>query len=616
MLYAKVVLGLPIEGPFDYFVPEELSKKIEAGARVWVNFRNQKKLGYVVKTASQTNIKNVKPILDVIDDIPVLDRNMLLLTRKLSNYYCCSWGEAIQAALPEGLRKGKIIKDLTDFKHFIKSKDSRPEVTLIHDLEGSARWDIYISRIEEAVSLNKSVIVLFADISSVIKAKEIIKARLKLDAQVLYRKQPKELEGWSRIKRGEVNIVVGTRSGIFAPLKNPGLIIIDEEQNSVYKQEQVPHYHARVAALLRSNLEKSELILASSAPSLEALNLARQNKIKYIILPRRSNPPQVNIIDMKNLPLLDKRHRVILSKYLQDSILAALNTGGRILLFLNRKGFATSASCSTCGKILKCPRCNINLVYYFYKQVLSCHYCNFKISPPKICPDCNSGYIKYSGAGTEKIESELSRVFPRARIKRWEDEGKGDFLNGDIFISTQVIIKQTDYNFDLIGVLSVDNSLNYVDYRCAEKTFSLLTGLMFLTKNKIVIQTSLPNHYVFKSFENHDANIFYNEELKLRKQLRFPPYSHFALIKCRGRKEEKVQVFSQKLFEKLSKAELPGGIKIVSLNPAHPPKLRGNFYWGILISANNAQVLNKFLKINSKILKHSGIIVTVDVDPI
>jgi primosomal protein N' (replication factor Y) len=616
MLYAKVAVGLPIECAFDYFVPEDFLKKIKEGARVWVNFRNKKKLGYVIKTTSQTNIKNVLPILDVIDDTPVLDKNMLLLTKKLSDYYCCSWGEAIETALPEDLRKGKIIPDLTDFKHFIKDKDYEQEISLIHDLEGNARWDVYISRIEEAISLNKSVIVLFPEISLVIKAKEIIKARLQLDAQVLYRKQHGELQAWTKIKKGEANIIVGSRSCIFAPAKNLGLIIIDEEQSPFYKQEQVPHYHARLVALMRSDLEKVKLILTSSAPSLESLNLARQNKIKYIVLPRRSNVAQVDIIDMKNLPLLDKKHRIIISKYLQDSILATLSAGRKTLLFLNRKGFATFASCSTCGKILKCPRCNINLVYHFYKPILSCHYCNFKMSPPKICPDCNSGYIKYSGAGTEKIESELSRIFPQARIKRCEDEEKRNCLDGDIFISTQVIIKQIDYKFDLIGILSIDNSLNYVDLRSSEKTFGLLTGLMFLTKNKMVIQTSLPNHYVFKAFQEHNENIFYDEELRQRKQLRFPPYSHFVLISCRGKNEEKVEGFSKRLFKKLSKSKAPKGLKIVSLNPAHPPKLRGNFYWIILIRTNNIKILNRFLKINSKGLKHSGIIVTVDVDPL
>lgn len=616
MLYAKVVLGLAVEGPFDYSVPRQFQKKIKVGSRVWVNLRNKKEIGYVVKTTSQTNIKNVKPVLDVIDDIPILDKNMLLLTKKLSDYYCCSWGEAIETALPEGLRAGKIIDDLTDFKHFIKDKDYRPDTTLIHDLEGNGRWDVYIRRIEEAISLNKSVIVLFPEISSVIKAKEIIKRKLQLDAQVLYRKQPEELEGWIRIKRGDAGIVVGTRSGIFAPLKNLGLIIIDEEQNSVYKQEQVPHYHVRIVALMRSDLERSKLILASSAPSLESLNLARQDKIKYIVLPRISNSPQVNIIDMKNLPLIDKRHRIILSKFLQDSILATLNAGGKTLLFLNRKGFATFASCSTCGKILKCPRCNINLVYHFYKLVLSCHYCNFKMSPPKICPDCNSGYIKYSGAGTEKVESELSKIFPQARIAKWEAHVKEDFLKQDIFIATQAIISQTDYKFDLVGVLSIDNSLNYVDFRSTEKTFGLLTALAFLSGTKMVIQTSLPGHCIFKALKERDVNIFYEEELKQRWQLRFPPYSHFALIKCRGRKEEKVDIFSHRLSEKLSNAELPKGIKIVSVNPAHPPKLRGNFYWVILIRTNNVKMLNRFLKINLKSLKHSGIIVTIDVDPL
>ena len=264
--------------------------------------------------------------------------------------------------------------------------------------------------------------------------------------------------------------------------------------------------------------------------------------------------------------------------------------------------------------VLKCPRCNINLVYYFKDNILNCHYCNFKMQPPTVCPNCNSGYIRYAGLGTEKIESELSRLFPQAIIKRLDNSKHLDINSADIFISATSIIKETEYYFDLIAVLSIDNSLNRIDFRAAEKAFGLLIGLLRLTDKKIVIQTRLLKHHCFNSLVDKDVSIFYTEELKQRKQLGFPPYKHLAIVKLRAKKEEKVGEASNILFNKLKKYKTKD-INIVSVNPGQPSKLRGNFYWQILIKSDNPRKISRFLKIHLKDFSHSGIIVTVDVDP-
>ncbi len=616
MLYAKVVLGIAVEGPFDYSVPIHLDKKIKEGVRVWIQFRDRRKLGYVVKIVAETNIKNVKPILEIIDDYPVLDKNILLLTRKLSDYYGCSWGEAIESALPQSLRKGKKIISNEDERKNIKHKYNQ-EATLIHDLSARGRWDIYLTRIKETINNSKSVIILLPDINSALKTGEVITSRLGISPVFLYRKQPKELEEWLKAKESKFNIVIGTRSGIFAPVSNLGLVIIDEEQDTVYKQDQVPHYHARDVAFMRTAIEKAKLILGSSSASLESFYLAKQGKINYTVLPRTKSFPEVKIIDMRSDQRWFKDRDIVLSKYLQDCISQALDAKGKILLFLNRSGFATFASCRNCGTVLKCPRCDINLVYHFKDNILNCRYCNFKMAPPRICPNCNVAYIRYAGIGTEKIESEVSRVFPLARVKRLDNLSDTDIKVADIFISTAAVIKRTSYNFDLIGILSIDTSLNRNDFRSTEKAFGLLAGLLMLTEKKMVIQTNLPKHYSLRAIENKDINIFYDEELSLRKELRIPPYRHLCIVKLRGKKENNVKEASNTLFGRLHKyAESNKSIKVVSVNPGQPEKLRGNFYWQVLIKAASPLRIVKFLRLHLKNFPHSGIIVTVDMDPV
>jgi primosomal protein N' (replication factor Y) len=620
MLFAKVVLGLPVEGPFDYIVPKNLEKKINPGIRVEVNFSHRKIIGYVVDLSKETSIKNLKKILKVIDSEPVLDKVLLSLTHEISDYYCCSWGEAIETVLPEPLRKGKTIpkfKDLQISANTQENKLKNPdnEFILIHDLDGKKRWDMYLEHIKYALQNNKSVIILLPDKNSVLNAKNFIQSRFDVPLGILFRKKPKELEDWLKIKSGIVNIVIGSRSGIFAPIKNLGLIIIEEEENSIYKQDQVPHYHAREVAFMRSKLEKAGLILGSMTPSLESFYLSEKQKIKYPVTSGIKDFPEVKIIDMKSGQFAPDRRKIVFSKYLIDTIASALNLGGKVLLFLNRKGFATYSFCINCGMVIKCPRCNINLVYHFKDNILSCHYCNFNMELPKICPNCNSGYIKFTGAGTEKIESELSRIFVKARIERYDLKKRPSPDEADIFIATSAIIRQSDFYFELVGVLDIDNSLNRIDFRSSEKTFEILVGLLKLAKERLLIQTRIPNHHCFHALLKKDIDWFYKEELKQRKELNFPPYKHIILIKLRGKKEDRVRQLSHKVFERLKENKIKF-IKILSVHPGQPSKLRDNFYWQILIKTHNVKKATAFLKSSLKGLSSSGIILTVDVDPV
>jgi primosomal protein N' (replication factor Y) len=488
-------------------------------------------------------------------------------------------------------------------------------IEVIHDLDGRLRWDSYFLEVRNALHNKASVIILLPDIPDALKARDLLNKQLGIAAQLLYRKQPNELEEWLKIKSTEPKVIVGTRSAVFAPLVNLGLMIIDEEENSAYKQDQVPHYHARQAAILRSKLEGFKLILGSRAPSLESFYLGRAKGSRYTLIPRKKEYPEVKVIDTRHLSFAENRNKAILSKLLEDALYAVLNAKGKALLFLNRKGFATSAACHNCGKLLKCPRCNLSLVYHYKEDILSCHYCNFKMPPPKICPQCNAGYIKFFGTGTEKIESELSRIFPQARIKILDDQDLSA-ENTDIAIATSGVIKRVELDFDLIGVLGIDNTLNRVDFRAAEKAFGLLAGLMALTPKRFLIQTGFPAHHCFQALLKKDVNFFYSEELRQRRQLAFSPYRHLAAIRLRGKKEERVQETAGLLFNKLKEAVPGKAVEVISANPSNPPKLRGNFYWQVLLRSKNALSISAFLKNSLKDFRHSGIIVTVDVDPV
>ena len=616
MVFAKVVLGLPIEGPFDYLIPTELESKVKIGARCSVPFRNRKMVGFIVGLSGQTDIKKVKPVYDIIDEAPLLNNEMLILTREVSNYYFCSWGEAIETALPKGLRLARAV-DWKPENQFSEKhpKNIKSRTTLIHDLSKDTRWQIYLERINENIKNNKTVIFLTPYIEYAIEFQKILKTSLNQDIALLHSQQTvcEGISEWGKIKNNQIKIVVGTRLAVFAPVNNLGLIIIDNESDESYKQEGTPHYNARDVAFMRAKINKADLLLADTSPSLETYYLVKKKKYEYIFI-GRSGYPEIKIIDMKRGRFY-KRKRPLISLQLQNILTESLERKEKIIIFLNRKGFATCAVCPNCSTTLRCSRCNVNLVYHFKEDKLICHYCNQKTEVPRLCPACNASYIRYSGTGTEKIESELSRIYPKAKISIIDNATKVIPRDADILVSTAFIFKHRPINFDLIIVSSIDNTLNRADFRATEKAFAQLVELVTLNPKKLIIQTFIPGHYCFSAIKELEEGLFYKKELTLRKQLNFPPFSHITLIKVRGKNRDRVKEGAQSLFDKLNKANCDKAIRIVSCFPGQPSKLRGNFYWQILIKSKRIEKISEFLKKCLKGFSHSGIIVTVDVDP-
>lgn len=609
MLYAKVVLGLPVDGPFDYIVPAQFEKSVSAGSRAWVNFRNKKEVGYIAGLSDRSRIKNLKVISSLIDEQPLLDDKMMSLAVRLSGYYCCSLGEAIECILPEALRKGKD----AGMRWSGKDELAGSAASFVF-AQGRERTPVYLREIRDAWNAGRSVIALFSDIRRVREAGDLIGKELGTEVFTVFRKQPEELEVWKAIRQRRNCVVAGTRSAVFAPVNNLGLVIIDREQDQVYKQEQSPHYHARYAALARAALCGAKAVLGGCVPSLETFSLISEKKASREVVRPSAVYPLVQVIDSRRLPYAQRKSKVIFSKFLEDAIYAALSGKEKILVFIERRGFATSAACHNCGFVLKCPRCNINLVFHYEENRLKCHHCNFSMEVPDICPNCRSGYIKYSGIGTEKLVSELSRIFPQARVGVIGDD-EPDLSGADIFVSTSSVIKHAGLSFGLTGVIGIDNSLNRVDFRASEKTFNLLYSLAAITRQRVVIQSANIGHHCFRALIKNDPQIFLNEELKQRKQLNLPPYRHMIMLKLRGVNQEKVKNAAHDLFARLSGIKT-SSIKMLSLNPGQPGKLRGNFYYQILMRACSPEKAGRFLKLHLKEGRFSGIIVTVDVDPV
>lgn len=508
-------------------------------------------------------------------------------------------------------------------------------VFLLHDIAGAEdlRTEFYIQAISQAKDLGKSSIVLVPQISLVPQMLERLSEKFRDDCIVFHSQLPsrQSLYTWKQIKEGKAKIVVGVRSSIFSPVENLGLIVVDEEQESSYKQERVPRYNAKDVAIMRAKLNKATLILGSSAPSLESYYNVKKKNFKLICL-RDITPrlkPEVKIVDMRqDFPF----RKNIFSKVLENEINETIKRDEQVILFLNRRGFSTSVNCRKCGFVLKCQNCNIVLNFHFDSRKLICHYCNYTATPPEICPNCQSSYLQYYGKGTQKLESEAARIFPTAKIGRLDMDVASGKMNYErivsefkekkinLIIGTQIIAKNSDFSkVGLVGIISVDSILNLPDFRAGERIFSILTQLINKAKRdtlsgKVIIQTYAPNNYAILTASQGDYEKFYTEEIKLRRELNFPPFTHIVSITLRGKREERVKNAAQALAKRIKSRDKK--LTLFGPAPAILSKMKGNFRWNIILRAKRAEEICKPLRpIFRKFKKLSGVIISVDVDP-
>ncbi|MFX3618416.1 MAG: primosomal protein N' [Sporolactobacillus sp.] len=434
---------------------------------------------------------------------------------------------------------------------FAAIASEKPEIFLCHGVTGSGKTEIYLQAIERVIDLKKQAIVLVPEISLTPLMVHRFKGRFGDQVAVLHSglSRGEKYDEWRKIRDGQVSVVVGARSAVFAPFKQLGLIIIDEEHESSYKQEDHPRYHARDVAVRRANGHHCPVLLGSATPSLESYARAQKQVYTLLTLKERFNHhplPPVKIIDMRE-EMRDGNHSVF-SRILLEKIKNKMERGEQTVLFLNRRGYATFVMCRSCGTVIKCPHCDISLTYHRAEHLLKCHYCGHAERVPQACPSCGSDAMRYFGAGTQKVEVELNKLVPEARIVRMDVDttrkkgGHEKLLRrfgdheADILLGTQMIAKGLDFpNVTLVGVLAADSMLHLPDFRASEKTFQLLTQVSGRAgrhdlPGEVIIQSYSPDHYAVTDAARHDYQQFYNEEMQIRRRLGYPPYYYLVLI--------------------------------------------------------------------------------------
>ncbi len=511
---------------------------------------------------------------------------------------------------------------------------------LLHGVTGSGKTEIYFKAIEKVLGNGGSAIYLVPEIALTPQLISRISGRFEESKIAVLHSGIAEsvrYDQWRQIKRGLVHLVIGTRSALFAPVNNLKLIIIDEEHDMSYKQDDRLCYNARDMAILKAKLSSATVITGSATPSVHTYFNASTKKYRYLEMPQRVDDkpmPTVDIVDMKTQQ--DQSGKVpILSDILVEKINETIDKKEQVLLFLNKRGFDTFLVCADCGYHFGCPNCAVSLKHHIAEGVVKCHYCNFTLKSVPLCPSCKNSRILSYGTGTQKLEKEIEKLFPLARIQRMDSDTtsrKGsqekilqalDARNIDILIGTQMITKGHDFPFiTLVGVISADTSLNMPDFRAAEKTFQLITqvagrGGRGNSRGKVIIQTFNPQHYALKHAQNHDYKAFYKEEIETRKILRYPPFSRIINLRMSSVQKDVLVEEAQslgRLAKKLSAAQ--GNIAEV-IGPAESPlaKIRGCFRWQMLIKGQDINALHQIARELISRNKASRVKIVADVDP-
>lgn len=466
------------------------------------------------------------------------------------------------------------------------SKSASPAPFLLHGVTGSGKTEIYLQAIAHALEQGKGAIVLVPEISLTPQTVERFKARFssgKLQTLVAvlhsHLSAGERHDEWHKIRQGRARIVIGARSAIFAPVEPLGLIIVDEEHEHSYKQEEAPRYHARDVAVVRGRMENAVVLLGSATPSMESFYNARRGKYTLLEMNQRvdnQKMPIVRVVDMRQENRKAKGAQIF-SEQLKEAITQRLEKNEQTILFLNRRGWSTSLQCPQCGYVAGCPNCSVSLTYHRAAQRLLCHICGHEQQAPKICPEpkCGNAAIRFSGLGTERVEDTLTKLFPHARIKRMDSDVLkrkddfrrilGDFRTGkiDILVGTQMIAKGLHFpNVTLVGIIHADLSLHIPDFRAGERTFQLLTQVAGRAgrgdvEGEVFVQAFTPFHPAIQYARRHDYTGFYEQEIEFREQLNYPPAGRIALIVIKGRNEEKVRFSAEHICTKLERPASP-----------------------------------------------------------
>ncbi|MCA9405670.1 MAG: hypothetical protein KC684_03975 [Candidatus Omnitrophica bacterium] len=555
---AKVVVGLPVDGPFDYKVTEERRAYIQVGQRVKIMFNRRKMVGYIVGFAETSEFENVSPILTVLDKTPSLNAAALQLTKKLSEYYGCSWGEAIECYLPAVLRTPRLLAE--QFPEEKPSSGNPVKNQLILDPGQQERWPLIIDQVRKSWQAGEGIIFLVPEVALLKDIEQKLKKEIPGIGLTVYERGLSTAEAvkqWVSVRLGKVTVVLGTRSAIFAPVRNLKTVIVYDEDNAAYKQEQSPHYHVNQIARWRKDISGGCLMLVSSLPSVESWHTARQEKWDITVCPSE-HLAKVMPVDLTNF---NPKVHSFLSFPLQNKINETLQQKGKVVMFINRSGYEVTME-ETLGRFAK----------------------------------------------------RVAKFFPQADIKTFFKETKNLSRDFDILIATQAIFRMREQlRVNMAAMINFDDELNRMDYRSSHKALAAMMHLRRLSTDAVVVQTFLADNHCLKTAKNLNLEEFYHDELELRRDMNLPPFEHMISVTLRGDDEKALEQYAQDLYQRLEDRL----IKKAEVMAPHPLSvLRKKFRQNILLKGPEVEPILAVIKEALKDMKRKRkIVIVINVDP-
>lgn len=692
MKYLQLALNVPANQTFTYenveagkrvaqeekeqkeLIPAKRARKVESyeaqiGSRAEVMFGNKRMTGIIVAAFDQLpddlsfDKRKIRKILRVLDPVPLLSKELLDLGRWLSSFYLCPIGEALCSMIPGAKREGEagsfasIDADSFESDNVLSDEqnDAVNKITAseggaknsyhyLYGATGSGKTEVFLSAAKNVLEKGQGVLYLVPEIGLTPQVVQAVTRRFGNTVAVLHSalSPSQKLGEWKRVLNKEARVVIGARSAVFAPIPDLGLIIIDEEHDSSYKSGNSPRYHARQVAMWRAARLKIPLVMGSATPSVESWKAIEEGQFAVHRLTKRLAGGKMPIIASIDLSL-EKMNGAI-SLPLENEIRQTLKEKRQTILFLNRRGFNHIFRCASCGFELKCKNCSVPMTYHKAQNRLVCHYCSYSVEAFRVCPQCGSVDIGYSGFGTEFIESEVKSKFPNARALRLDTDAigkKGEleekiaaFKKGeyDILLGTQMIAKGLNFpSLKLVGVILADTSLHLPDFRAAEKTFSLITQVAgragrFFPDGKVFVQTYSPkNPAVYCACHSRDKE-FYQEELSMRSLLNFPPYSRLLRLVFRSMAQSDAAAFAEDAckiiseeLDSLKKKRLSGAERTEILGPSECPlaKINSNYRNQLLLRGPSITLLQKLAaKLVYGYRAKDGVYIEIDVDPV
>ena len=512
---------------------------------------------------------------------------------------------------------------------------------LLHGVTGSGKTEIYIRAMRATLDRGRSAMMLVPEIALTPVFSRRLRSHFGDQVAIFHSSLQKgeRFDEWTRVKNGAARVVIGTRSAVFAPVQNLGLIVVDEEHESTYRQQESPYYNARDTAIVRAQKESATVVLGSATPSLESFHNARTGKYRLLTLPERfaARPmPSARIIDMRSVFLRHGKARVF-SDELLEAIQETHHRNEQSIILLNRRGYSSFILCRSCGETIQCPNCDVTLTYHRSERVIVCHYCNHRAAVPRVCPACGKKYIYYVGEGTEQIEEMLTQLFPALRVARIDrdttarrrvfEQSLADFAAGriDTLVGTQMLAKGHDFpNVTLVGVISVDAGLALPDFRSAERTFQLITQVAGRAgrgdrPGRVLIQTYHPYHYALRHACAQDYEGFYDEELQYRRNHSYPPFVALASLLVHGRDLARVRADSLELRKQLDAANQDRKCRILGPAPAPLSRLKGEHRFQLLLKSRSRRHLREVADAALKSVGENGVnlrSVNLEIDPV